>query len=696
MSSMVSQTVLVRLLLLGAAAPAGAFGAQTIAQTFQGAAPQAATPASQPSGQPAMVQPTPGQPEWEQIRNRLGTSPDAQASAAITEWRRLQQSDTLGASAYAYFITANPGWPGEDRMRKLAETTINPISYDPGQVVAYFARFPARTPAGNARNAIALSALGRMAEAKLAARAAWVGGNMSVQDEAQILSLFGSSLTTADHDARADALLWARNNGGAERILPYTSPARQPAFAARIAMQRKAPDAAMKVAATDAIGQSDSGFIAEKAMWLRDSGGSIAARTLLANRQPLAGPPANAEKWYESLLTNARAAAADSQWTFAYAIASKVDDAYAPGVQVRDRSLGERDDYTSLTWLAGTTAFYNLGKPRDAQAMFLRYATAARSPQTISKGYYWAGRAALLAGDNSAANQFFQSAAAYPDQFYGQLSLERLGLPVPAPSAVARPIQIAPAERTAFMNRSVVRAARALGSQGYWEDQTKFLRAIAASASNPQEQVLTSELAQSLNRPDLGVMVGRRSVADGVSGYGEASFPKVPVPEGHQYNWTMIHAIARQESQFDRAAVSHAGARGLMQLMPGTAREQAGKVGLSYNMSSLTADPSYNIQLGSSYFKRLLDQYGSYPLAVAAYNAGGGNVNKWIAQYGDPRMGGTDILRWIEQIPFTETRSYVQRVLENAVVYDASNPSRAIFPNAKAPLSRYLGKNIPG
>jgi soluble lytic murein transglycosylase len=185
-------------------------------------------------------------------------------------------------------------------------------------------------------------------------------------------------------------------------------------------------------------------------------------------------------------------------------------------------------------------------------------------------------------------------------------------------------------------------------------------------------------------------------VADGVSGYGEASFPKVPVPEGHQYNWTMIHSIARQESQFDRAAVSHAGARGLMQLMPGTAREQAGKVGLSYNMSSLTADPSYNIQLGSSYFKRLLDQYGSYPLAVAAYNAGGGNVNKWIAQYGDPRMGGTDILRWIEQIPFTETRGYVQRVLENAVVYDASNPSRAIFPNAKAPLSRYLGKNIPG
>jgi soluble lytic murein transglycosylase len=686
--------------MLGGAVVAASATAQAM-QYVRGAAAPARTPATVqpiPSTDPQTVQPVPGvgQPGWDEIRNRIGNSPDAQANAAIVEWRRLQQSDTLGAAAYAAFIMANPGWPGEERMRKLAETTINPASYDPGQVIAFFTRFPPRTAIGNARHAVALSAIGRMAEARAAARAAWTGGPLGPQDEAQILSLFGGSLTTADHDARVDALLWAKANGAAERTLPYASPARQPVFAARIAMQRRAPDAAIKVAAADAIGQGDAGFLADKAMWLRDAGNSIAARTLLANRQTVVTRPADAEKWYEALLTNARAAANDSQWTFAYAIASKVDDAYAPGVQVRDRTLGERDDYTSLTWLAGSTAFYNLGRPRDAQAMFLRYATAARSPQTISKGYYWAGRAALAAGDAATANGFFQNAAAYPDQFYGQLSLERLGLPVPAPATVNRPVEISAAERSAFMGRSVVRAARALGQQGYWEDQTKFLRAIAANAESDKDHLLAADLAKSLNRPDLGVMVGRRAVADGLSGYGEASFPRVPVPEGHQYNWTMIHAIARQESQFDRAAVSHAGARGLMQLMPGTAREQAGKVGLGYNMSSLTADPGYNIQLGSSYFQRLLDQYGSYPLAVAAYNAGAGNVNRWIAQFGDPRMAGTDMIRWIEQIPFTETRGYVQRVLENAVVYDASNPARAIFPNAKTPLSRYLGKNTPG
>jgi soluble lytic murein transglycosylase len=158
----------------------------------------------------------------------------------------------------------------------------------------------------------------------------------------------------------------------------------------------------------------------------------------------------------------------------------------------------------------------------------------------------------------------------------------------------------------------------------------------------------------------------------------------------------VVHAIARQESQFDKAAVSHAGARGLMQLMPGTAREQAGKIGLSYDAPALTSDTSYNIQLGSGYFQRMLSYYGgSYPLAVAAYNAGPGNVNKWLRANGDPRLPGGDILRWIEEIPIYETKNYVQRVLENAVVYDTLHPDKA-HKRGPAILSTYLGKGTPG
>jgi soluble lytic murein transglycosylase len=158
----------------------------------------------------------------------------------------------------------------------------------------------------------------------------------------------------------------------------------------------------------------------------------------------------------------------------------------------------------------------------------------------------------------------------------------------------------------------------------------------------------------------------------------------------------MVHALIRQESQFAQNAVSHAGARGLMQLMPGTAREQAGKIGLSYAPESLMSDPSYNIRLGSSYFARMMNYYGgSYPLAIAAYNAGPGNVNKFLRQNGDPRTGAIGWIDWIERIPLSETRSYVQRVIENAVVYNQMNPDRANYrgPN---PASYFLGKRTPG
>ncbi|PZU61119.1 MAG: lytic transglycosylase [Sphingobium sp.] len=701
MSSMVSlvsnPAPLVRMSLIALLLSTASAGAQTESvPPPTNLLPGAIAPAPQ-TAQPAQTVQNTTQGDWERARAQVGVPTDAQIGAAIAQWRSLQQSDTLPAASYSSFIIANPGWPGEDRMRRLAETRIDPNSYQPSQVVAYFSRLPARTAVGHARYAAALSAMGRLPEARLEARAAWTAGGLTPDDEARLLSAFGSSFTTADHDARADMLLWQRNSGGVDRILSYTSTARRPAFAARLAMIRKAPDAAVKVAAAESYSAADAGFLADKAMWLRDQGNSIAARTLLANRPVLASRPGDVEDFYEALLANARAAANDSQWSFAWAIASKVDDALAPGVQVRDQGIGVRDDYTSLTWLAGTTAFYNLNKPADAMGMFQRYATAARSPQTISKGYYWAGRAALAMNDRTRADSFFALAAGYPDQFYGQLSLERLGRPVPTPATMDRSLSITPAQRTAFTNSSVVRAAKALGQMGLWEDQSKFIRAIAANADSQADHQLATELALAIGRPDLGVMVGRRAVADGLSGYGSASFPRITVPSGHQANWTMIHAIARQESQFDRAAVSHAGARGLMQLMPGTARETAGKIGLSYNAGALTADTGYNIQLGSTYFQKMLSYYsGSYPLAVAAYNAGPGNVNKWLAANGDPRLSGADMLRWIESIPIYETRNYVQRVLENAVVYDAMNPGNARFRGSATPLSRYLGKNSAG
>jgi len=205
-----------------------------------------------------------------------------------------------------------------------------------------------------------------------------------------------------------------------------------------------------------------------------------------------------------------------------------------------------------------------------------------------------------------------------------------------------------------------------------------------------------AQFVLALGRPDLAVSLAKRSAQRAGMLLGEEGWPVIRVPAGGGVERALVLATIRQESAFEADAVSPAGARGLMQLMPGTARETSGKIALAYRPEALNSDITYNVQLGSTYFQRMLSYYnGSYPLAVAAYNAGPGNVNKWLARNGDPRSGGIDILDWIEQIPIFETRNYVQRVLENAVMYDHLYPEKARY-RTNTPLSNYLGRRVAG
>ena len=634
------------------------------------------------------------QDQLDAYRQQLQQMPTSDAIAsAITQWKQVQQSDSYSFDTYAQFLLAHPGWPGEAARRKAAERALDTASWSPGVAVSYFRKFPPLTGTGGVRFAQALASAGQPAEANAAARAAWLQGALSPADEAVVLTSFSSALTLADHDARMDALLWAGATGSAQRQLSLTSADKRPLFEARLALRAKAADAADKLALVEARFAGDAGLVADRTVWLRASNRWSEARALLARPHGFTAPPRDTANWFELMLTNARGAAADAQYQTAFDIARQVDDAYPAGTDVSTRSYAERDAYTDLMWLAARTALNTLGKPGDAAGLFERYAGGSASPTVRSKGLYWAGRAALAAGQTAQANALFDRAARYRDQFYGQLASEKLGRALTAPpDAAPRPVD--KPVRDAFYNRETVRAARYLGTVGAHEDQTAFVRQIALDAKSDSDHVLATELSRSLGRPDLGVMVGKSALLNGLSDYAATGYPSVKVPDGAADAWTMIHAIARQESQFDRAAVSRAGARGLMQLMPGTARQAANGLGLAYDSSALTANTDYNIQLGSSYFQKLLNLYGSYPLAVAAYNAGGGNVNKWLAANGDPRQGQIDMIDWIEAIPFSETRGYVQRVLENAVVYDLLNPERS-RSQGQARLSWYLGRK-PG
>ncbi len=649
--------------------------------------PAFAQQAAYPPG--AVVQPIPG--VTAPLQPARATDP---LSSAIYTWKTLQESDNFSFASYAQFLVAHPGWPAELVMRKNAERMLRSDGEQPALVVAFFSKYPPMTPAATLRFAEALDAIGRKPDALAAARRAWISGALVPEDENRLLTRFSSAIQSGDHDERMEHLLWARSTANAARQMVLVSPEKRNMFNARLGFQIKAPDASVRESLVSAAQRNDAGFIADRVFWLRSSGQNEAARSFLAQSRRLNAPPVDPGKWLDMLEGSARSAAGEQQWSAALAIARQLELTYPSGTIVRDRPFGERDSWTNIAWLGGTAAMQKLGRPGDAIRMFELYGQAARSPQTRAKGFYWAGRAAEAAGKRDQATQFYNAAAEYFDQFHGQLAHERLGRPI-APPANDTTVEISGAERDAFERSEVVRAAILLGQMNNWQDQTRFVRAIAANIEGPANHLLAEQLATRIDRPDLGLLVGRSAREDGLPGYFRPSFPMMRVPDEHRSNWTMIHAITRQESQFDRAAMSRVGARGLMQLMPGTARQTAPSAGVTYDLGRLTSQPQDNIRLGSTYFGQLMTQFnGSYILAVAAYNAGPGNVNKWLRANGDPRLPGVDPLDWIEAIPLTETRGYVQRVLENAVIYDLLNPQRT--NRVPVPLSAFLGRSQIG
>ena len=628
----------------------------------------------------------------------VSTASPAYATQSIASsldwWRTLRSSNDYSFADYARFLIANPDWPDSKRMRDWAEQAMKPGENGP-TVIAFFAKNKPETGNGWARLAEAYSAAGQLPKALDSARQAWASPDLSGSDEQLIWARYGAALTRADHDRRVDSLLFAKRADDAARFLAMASPERQAAFGARIAMQQDASDAESRYQAVMGTATSDAGLMMDRARYLRAHNSDSAAEDLAAREHHFTYKPADAERFYDMLIQLAGDAEQDRDWKTAYNIASQIDDVLPAGVNVADQPYGVRDNYTTLAWLGGSVALDRLHSPSNALAMFARYALGGRSLQVQSKGDYWAGRAALAAGNVQLANSYFAQAAKDPGLFYGQLALERLGRTVPVPSTTLPQYAASQFQRAAFNNRRLVQAVRLLGQQGRSTEQALFVKALAESLDNDSDRNLAVELGQQIGRKDLAVWTSRMARVKGSSFYVRQAYPLLSAQVSSGL-WSLAEGISRQESSFDPYAVSHAGARGMMQLMTGTAREQAGKMGVGFDSYKLISDPSYNVMIGSAYFKRLLDSWGgSVPLAVAAYNAGSGNVRKWVNQYGDPR-GQVDMLEWIEAIPYSETRAYVQRVIENSVVYDSIRNSNANAQQTAMHVSRYLGKDRPG
>ena len=606
---------------------------------------------------------------WDRARSNLVAQGPGRMASVIAQWEYLTARDNLGFSDYANFVSSYPDFPRSEILRRRAEAAIERSNPSAEQLVAFFAKAPPLTNAGRARHAMALATLNR-GDPFTAARAAWRGGAMSASAESYLAGLFGTRFSPDDHAARMDALLWQNDGSAAARQASRLSSQQRELAMARLSLvQGQLPEAAGLTVPADAL--RHPGYVYNLARFHRTKGNLPAAISLLANRPRATSLPLDQEAMVGELLRVARGAGADS----AARIAASTDDLFAPGADLTAKSFRLRDDYTSLMWLGGTKALWDLGDGRRAAPLFYRYGAAAQTPQTRSKGFYWAGRASARGGDRAGAERYYGMAAEYPERFYGQLAFKELGRPQPsfAVGSIANP---SPAQQAAFAASPLVSAVREVARDAKWSTGVQFYRELANQADTPEKHAMVSALAREIGRRDLAVILAEAAGTSGLGEYVAHGYPTVATPAGT--NWTFVHAITRQESQFAQNAISHAGARGLMQLMPGTAREQAGKMGISYMSADLIGSPDTNIRLGDGYFSRMMDYYGgSYPLAVAAYNAGPGNVNKWLRANGDPRTGAVNWIDWLERIPVYETKNYVQRVLENAAAYEQLYPARA-------------------
>ncbi|MGI4880783.1 MAG: lytic transglycosylase domain-containing protein [Janthinobacterium lividum] len=610
---------------------------------------------------------------------------------AVVVWDRLRRDN--GPTSFAEitaFLHAHPGWPSETLLRRRAERLIDDrVGFS--ERIAFFRDYPPLSALAKFRLAEAQLVARDFASANANARAAWVSGGLDVVAEIQLQNEFATALTPADNAARLDRLLWRGETTAAVRMLGLVPPDVRAVAAARIALLTGI-GAASALANIPAAARTDAGVVDAQAQWLKRTGDMAGARAAMATYDGAPGLVTDPEQWLKLRLELARGAMRDGQFDLAYRIADG-HHAFPLGKPLSEQTLGERQGFIDNEWLAGWIALRRLNQPAMALTHFERVRDAALTPVSQARGDYWSGRAAEAAA-NPDAKVYYAAAATHADYYYGQLAAEHITPALSLPAAT--PVAVSREARDRFDADELVRVTRALGEIGDRTRQTLFMKALVDHAETPEQQRLLADLGAALDRPDLGVLTGKAARLGGELALLDVAYPMLSLPPTLAPDFTMVHAIARQETQFDRAAVSAANARGLMQLLPATASEQAAKLGLPYSTSRLTDDPVFNVTLGAAYYGRIRDNLGgSNVLAVAAYNAGPGNVRKFLALNGDPRIPGTDVVDWVELIPFSETRDYVQRVLANAVVYDLLHPATATMPTANR-LSAYLGKRTPG
>lgn len=552
------------------------------------------------------------------------------------------------------------GWPGRSTMRQRAEQAIFESRLSPSERVAFLRQDGGPTTGdGRMALAIALRDSGQRSEANEIARAAWREDALTSATEERALEEFNSVLTQDDHATRVSGLLWRDQRSAAQRLFSRISPADRALAQARIAVQsRQRRGLQAAIDAVPSSRQDDPGLLFDRAQYRRRTDQPIDAMEMAARIDPREAPAAaRSEIFRERRLYVPRAMRAGN-YSLAYRLVS-------------NHGLASGESFADAEWLSGWLSLRYLGQPQRAAEHFSHLADNVSSPVSLSRALYWRAEAQRALGNNGEAERLFNEAARFNFTYYGQLAATRgdrtamLSLPETA--------QVSDAARERFNNRELVRALRLMAEVGAQRDFESIAFYLDDTLDDPMEIELLAQLAREQSYHRTALRSAKAGLFRNVVAT-SAAYPLIEIPQTVRSQGriepALVLAIIRQESEFDVGAISSANARGLMQLIPSTAQAQARREGMSFERAALTTDPQYNMTLGSAHLADLVDSFnGSYILAIASYNAGSHRAREWIDDWGDPRSPSVDPVDWVELIPFSETRNYVQRVTENLQVY---------------------------
>lgn len=570
----------------------------------------------------------------------------------LITWRLLSLNGTEGPfDTAARFLDENPDWPRKAALRAAAERDL-PQAWSAEQIIGWLERHPPVTLEGRLRRVQTLYQKGLNEQAATAAREIWVKDDIPFVQQKPFLQRFGRFLRPEDERARFDRLLRARSWTAATRQAIRLGGS-YPALTRTLGqLSRGRIDLETAVKRLPPEQQSNPALRYEAARHLRRQKRTWAVFAILDFLPPDA---AEAERWWPL-----------RHWTARRLLEEEAPDKAYKILQAHGQKEGA--GFAEAEWLAGWVAYRHLNRPSVALGHFRRMSDAVSTPVSAARGAYWSGRAAEAVGRKPEAEIFYRAAARHGTAFYGQLAAKQLGQKPLLGQLGPRPT---PAQIAAFHTRELVRATRRLAWAGELNLVRVFLTRLERQAEGVEGRLLVADLAREVGRPDQALQIARRLRNEGVvvtdrlfpRGWG---LPKIR----HRLDPDLVHAVIRQESGFYTKAVSHAGARGLMQLMPATARQTARREGLAFARSKLTSQPGYNMRLGTAYLTDMLERFdGSLPLALAAYNGGPHNVSTWIERFGEPGPSEAETIDWIESIPFSETRNYVQRIIETIAVY---------------------------